>query len=299
MMSWQTLQQLKGQSVQGYTQEFRKRAFILGISLDSPETLLKYISGLHSYLKHTILMFNPTSIDEVSVQATHLEARGKNVNPEVGEPSKPTASKNKKKRKHKWKERKANVVQKTKPSCTHCKKDGHDDEHCWILHPKLKPKKYDGKKKNTIADIQKELGSDSRDETTITATSIKEYDILFQEPKGLPPKKEIVHDINLQQDAPLPNIGMYKLSALENAEIKKQVQELLEKGFIRPSTSPCGSSIVLVRKKDGSWRMCIDYKALNKTTIKNCYLLPHIDDLPNQLKEVVYFSNLDLHSGYH
>ena len=59
---------------------------------------------------------------------------------------------------------------------------------------------------------------------------VSEYDILFQEPKGLPPKKEIVHDINLQQDAPLPNIGMYRLSALENVEIKKQVQALLENG---------------------------------------------------------------------
>ena len=81
---------------------------------------------------------------------------------------------------------------------------------------------------------------------------VSKYDVLFQEPKGLPPKNEIVHDINLQQDAPLPNIGMYRLSTLENAEIKKQVQELLKKGFIRPSTSPCGSPIVLVKKKDGS-----------------------------------------------
>jgi len=94
------------------------------------------------------------------------------------------------------------------------------------------------------------------------------YDILFQELKGLPPKKEIVHDINLKQDAPLPNIRMYRLSALENAEIKKQVQELLEKGFTRPSTTPCGSPIVLARKKYFSWRMCIDYQALNKITIK-------------------------------
>ena len=76
MMSWQTLCQLKGQSVQIYTLEFRKRALTLGISLESPETLLKYIGGLHSYLRHTIVMFNPTSLDDVLVQATHLEARG-------------------------------------------------------------------------------------------------------------------------------------------------------------------------------------------------------------------------------
>ena len=87
---------------------------------------------------------------------------------------------------------------------------------------------------------------------------------------------------------------MYRLSALENAEIKKQVQELLDKGLIRTSTSPCGSPIVLVRKKYGSWRMCIDYTSLNKITIKNSYPLPRIDDLLDQLKEAIYFSKLDL-----
>ena len=95
-MSWQTLCQLKGKSVQSYTQEFRKRALILGISLDSLETLLKYIGGLHSYLRHTILMFNPTSIDEVSVQATHLEARGKNVNPKIWDHQNPLQARTRK-----------------------------------------------------------------------------------------------------------------------------------------------------------------------------------------------------------
>eukprot|EP00253_Pinus_taeda_P035192 PITA_35192 len=141
MTSWKTLRQLKGKSVQGYTQEFRKTTLILGISLDSPETLLKYIGGLHSYMRHTILIFNPTSIDEVSVQATHLEARGKNGNPEVGGPSQPT--------------------------------ERHDDEHYWILHPKLRPKKFEGKKKKIAAAIQKDLGSKSRNETVISAIGIK------------------------------------------------------------------------------------------------------------------------------
>ena len=83
---------------------------------------MKYIGGLHIYLKHTILMFNPTSLDDVLVQATHLEARGKNVNPEVGGSSKYPVRKSKERKKLKWKERKANTVQKDKPSCTHCKK---------------------------------------------------------------------------------------------------------------------------------------------------------------------------------
>ena len=125
------------------------------------------------------------------------------------------------------------------------------------------------------------------------------YDDLFQEPKGLPPKREIQHEIQLHPDAPLPNIGMYHLSILQNEEIRKQIQELVEKGLIRPSTSPCGSPIVLFPKKYGTWRMCIDNRALNKITIKNRYPLPTIDDLLDQLKNAIYFTKLDLHSGYH
>ena len=68
---------MKGQNVQVYNQEFRRRALLLGVDLHSQDTFLKYIGGLHTYLRHTILMFNPTSLDEVCVQATHLEVRGK------------------------------------------------------------------------------------------------------------------------------------------------------------------------------------------------------------------------------
>ena len=79
IMNWQNFRQLKGQNVQEYTQEFRRRALLLGVNLQSQDTLRKYIGGLHNYLRHTILMFNHTSLDEVYVQATHLEARGENT----------------------------------------------------------------------------------------------------------------------------------------------------------------------------------------------------------------------------
>jgi hypothetical protein len=128
---------------------------------------------------------------------------------------------------------------------------------------------------------------------------VNPYNEMFKEPKGLPPKRGIQHEIQLQQDSPLPNIGMYRMSVMENAEIKKQIQELLDKGVIVPSSSPCGSPIVLVPKKDGTWRMCVDFRALNKITVKNRYPLPRIDDLLDQLKYAKYFTKLDLRSGYH
>jgi hypothetical protein len=94
-------------------------------------------------------------------------------------------------------------------------------------------------------------------------------------------------------------VGMYKLSVVEMTEIKKKVQGLLDQGVIRPNSSPCVSLIVMVPKKYGTWRMCVYYRALNKIMVKNQYPLPRIDDLLDQLKNVVYFTNLDLHCGYH
>ncbi|GKF48940.1 putative reverse transcriptase domain-containing protein, partial [Tanacetum coccineum] len=82
-------------------------------------------------------------------------------------------------------------------------------------------------------------------------------------------------------------------------EFSRQLQDLQDKGFIRPSHSPWGAPVLFVKKKDGSFRMCIDYRELNKLTIKYCYPLPRIDDLFDQLQGVSYFSKIDLQSGYH
>jgi hypothetical protein len=128
---------------------------------------------------------------------------------------------------------------------------------------------------------------------------VNQYDEMFQEPKGFLPKRDIQHEIQLQQDCPLPNIDMYRMSVMENVEIKKQIQELFDKGVIMSSTLSCGSPIVLVPKKGGTWRMCVDFRALNKITVKNRYPLPRIDDLLDQLKYAKYFTKLDLRSGYH
>ena len=85
----------------------------------------------------------------------------------------------------------------------------------------------------------------------------------------------------------------------ELAELKKQIRELLDKGYVQPSSSPWGAPVLFVEKKDGTQRMCINYRSLNEVTIKNKYPLPRIDDLFDQLKGACVFSKIDLRSGYH
>ena len=88
------------------------------------------------------------------------------------------------------------------------------------------------------------------------------------------------------------------MAPAELEELKKQLQELLDKGFIRSSVSPWGAPVLFVKKKDGRLRMCIDYQMLNQVTVKNKYLLPRIDDLFDQLKGAFVFLKIDLRSGY-
>ena len=128
---------------------------------------------------------------------------------------------------------------------------------------------------------------------------LQSYFDVFEEPKGLPPTRDVEHSIDLLPISSFPKVPLYKSSILESAELKSQIHQLVEDGLIQPSSSPCGSPILLVPKKDGSWRLCIDYRALNKITVKNRYPLPRIDDLIDQLQGARYFTKIDLKSGYH
>ena len=99
----------------------------------------------------------------------------------------------------------------------------------------------------------------------------------------LPPEREVESAIDLVPGTSPISIAPYRMSTLELGELKKQLEELLEKQFIRPSVSPWGAPVLLVKKKDGSMRLCVDYRQLNKVTIKNQYPLPRIDDLMDRL----------------
>ena len=120
-----------------------------------------------------------------------------------------------------------------------------------------------------------------------------------QLPKGRPPKWEVEFAIKTEPAAAPPNRPPYRLSPKEHEELQAQIKDLLAQGHIRPSQSPYGAPILFVPKKDGRWRMCIDYRALNKQTIKDRYPLPRIDDLLDRLGKAKYFSTIDLASGYH
>jgi hypothetical protein len=124
-------------------------------------------------------------------------------------------------------------------------------------------------------------------------------DVFPEELPGMPPDRELEFAIELVPGTAPIYKKYYRMPGPELAELKKQLDELLHKGYIRPSISPWGSPVLFVKKKDGSLRMCVDYRQLNEVTIKNKYLLPRIDDLFDQLNGARVFSKIDLRTGYH
>ncbi|KAJ0752632.1 putative nucleotidyltransferase, Ribonuclease H [Helianthus annuus] len=129
---------------------------------------------------------------------------------------------------------------------------------------------------------------------------VREFpDVFPEELPGLPPHRQVEFQIELQPGAAPIAHAPYRLAPGELQELSNQLQELLDRGFIRPSSSPWGAPVLFVKKKDGSFRMCIDYRELNKVTIRNRYPLPRIDDLFDQLQGSSFYSKIDLRSGYH
>ncbi|GJZ61514.1 putative reverse transcriptase domain-containing protein [Tanacetum coccineum] len=146
-----------------------------------------------------------------------------------------------------------------------------------------------------------EVISSIRTQKQIEDVPIVRYflEVFLEDLPGLPPTRQVEFHIELIPGAAPVARAPYRLAPAEMKELAEQLKELSDKGFIRPSSSPWGAPILFVKKKDGSFRMCIDYRELNKLTVKNRYPLPRIDDLFDQLQGSSIYSKIDLRSGYH
>jgi hypothetical protein len=130
---------------------------------------------------------------------------------------------------------------------------------------------------------------------------LQEYEDVFPEetPHGLPPIRGIEHQIDFVPSATIPNRPAYRSNPEETKELQWQVSELLERGHVRESMSPCAVPVLLVPKKDGTWRMCVDCRAINNITVNYRHPIPRLDDMLDELHGSRIFSKIDLNSGYH
>jgi hypothetical protein len=128
---------------------------------------------------------------------------------------------------------------------------------------------------------------------------LEQVHVLFEEPNGLPPSRACDHEIPLVPGANPVNIRPYRYPPAQRDEIERQVADMLAKGIIQPSHSLFSSPVLLVKKKDGSYRFCVDFRHLNALTVKSKFPVPLFDQLMDELSGASWFSNLDLRAGFH
>ncbi|GJX38057.1 putative reverse transcriptase domain-containing protein [Tanacetum coccineum] len=186
--------------------------------------------------------------------------------------------------------------------CHACGEKGHYTNQCRKTNINSQGRAYMLRDKNAqqdpnIVNVMEKKADEKRLEDIPV---VKEFPDVFPEDlPGIPPVRQVEFQIDLIPGAAPIARTPYRLAPSEMQELSNQLQELTDRGFIRPSTSPWGAPVLFVKKKDGSFRMCIDYRELNKLTIKNRYPLPRIDDLFDQLQGSSVYSKIDLRSGYH
>ena len=143
------------------------------------------------------------------------------------------------------------------------------------------------------------LEDEGRPDLDLPRVVCEYVDVFQNELPGLPPQRVVDYGIELHLGTSPISMTPHKMAPVELQELRVQLQELLDKGFIRPNTSPGGHSSSICEEEDKTLRLCIDYRQLNRVTIKNRYPLPRIDDLFDQLRGMQVYSKIDLRTGYH
>ena len=157
--------------------------------------------------------------------------------------------------------------------------------------------KYQGQLATWLASLT--LQDEERPDLDLPRVVCEYVDVFPDELPGLPPQRVVDFGIKFHYGTSPISMTPHRMAPIELQELRVQLQELLDKGFIRPSTSPWGSLILFAKKKDETLRLCIDYRQMNRVTIKNRYPLPRIDDLFDQLRGARVYSKIDLRTGYH
>jgi hypothetical protein len=137
--------------------------------------------------------------------------------------------------------------------------------------------------------------------SSLAVSLLQEFEDVFPKemPNELPPIRGIEHQIDFVPEAAIPNQPTYRSNPEETKELQRQIEDLMSKGYVRESMSPCAIPVLLVPKKDGTWKMCVDYRAINNITVKYRHPIPRLDDMLDELHGSCIFSKIDLKSGYH
>ena len=150
-----------------------------------------------------------------------------------------------------------------------------------------------------VAQVQSSSSSSASPPHPRASALMAEFPKVFEEAEGVEPNPPVRHPIRLKDDAQPSHVKPYRFTETQKNEMREQVSLLLQKGWIRPSSSPWGAPVLLVPKKDGTWRFCVDFRNLNAVTVRDSFPLPRIDDLLHKVGQASVFSKMDMQSGFH
>jgi hypothetical protein len=173
------------------------------------------------------------------------------------------------------------------------------NKHFLVTHKKMQKLLRKGAVGAVLYVQALQMGKEVAPTLPMVEAVLETHKAIFQEPTDLPPERAIDHKIPLQPGSEVVNTRPYRLSHSQKNTMEELIHNLLRNQVIRPSGSPYSSPTILVKKKDGTYRLCIDYRKLNKVTVKNKFPIPVIEDLLDELNGATIFSKIDLRSGYH